>query len=74
MGFDPKLAVKKGARQLALNLIAVVVSAALAALSDPDFWTKALDGSVPPALVLAAVPVVHAVQEVIRNFVKHGGK
>lgn len=73
-GFNPWRALRKGATAGALELIAIVGTAAVVALLDPDFWGRVLAAAgVEPELAVAILVVLKGVLESIRNWAKHRG-
>jgi hypothetical protein len=68
--FDKWKMFAHGARALGIGALSVAGVAVTAWLADPVAMTAALE-DVSPAVVVAVVPVINALGEMLRNAVKH---
>ena len=70
-GFQWGINLRKALKAAAADVWKVVALALAGLILDPTFWTRLLEGNVPPAVLLAALPIIGAFTESGRNWLKH---
>lgn len=70
-GFEWGINLRKALKAAAADVWKVVALALAGLILDPTFWTRLLEGNVPPAVLLAALPIIGAFTESGRNWLKH---
>lgn len=72
--FDPRITFFKSFRELIVSLLSICGLAVLAALADPEFLPRVLEGTVPPAILAPLTAIIVALATAGRNWFKNKDK